>query len=133
MDNKQLKDALTDNNFILFTLKSREELKDITEMIDKTINKNRSLINELENKIQEENKVTDREIRQDLITYGMLDDLSAYTSDNDSIVKQLIKYKTINKSRYHKVLNNIRDYKEKGNEIKNINAYISKSFQKEYE
>ena len=133
MNSQEVKDIITENNFILFTLKSRLEIKDISDMIEKTINKNRSIINELDNQIKEANKVSDKDIREDLIFYGLLDRIEAYTTNSDSIVTQLIKYKTWNKERYYRVLNNVRDFKEKGNTINNINAYLSTSFKKEFE
>ena len=133
MNSQEVRDIIAENNFILFTLKSRLEIKDISDMIEKTINKNRSIINELDNQIKEANKVSDKDIREDLIFYGLLDRIEAYTTNSDSIVTQLIKYKTWNKERYYKVLNNVRDFKEKGNTINNINAYLSTSFKKEFE
>lgn len=133
MNSQEVKDIITENNFILFTLKSRLEIKDISDMIEKTINKNRSIINELDNQIKEANKVSDKDIREDLIFHGLLDRIEAYTTNSDSIVTQLIKYKTWNKERYYRVLNNVRDFKEKGNTINNINAYLSTSFKKEFE
>ena len=133
MNSQEVKDIIAENNFILFTLKSRLEIKDISDMIEKTINKNRSIINELDNQIKEANKVSDKDIREDLIFYGLLDRIEAYTTNSDSIVTQLIKYKAWNKERYYRVLNNVRDFKEKGNTINNINAYLSTSFKKEFE
>ena len=133
MNSQEVKDIITENNFILFTLKSRLEIKDISDMIEKTINKNRSIINELDNQIKEANKVSDKDIREDLIFHGLLDRIEAYTTNSDSIVTQLIKYKIWNKERYYRVLNNVRDFKEKGNTINNINAYLSTSFKKEFE
>lgn len=133
MNSQEVRDIIAENNFILFTLKSRLEIKDISDMIEKTINKNRSIINELDNQIKEANKVSDKDIREDLIFYGLLDRIEAYTTNSDSIVTQLIKYKTWNKERYYRVLNNVRDFKEKGNTINNINAYLSTSFKKEFE
>ena len=133
MNSQEVRDIIAENNFILFTLKSRLEIKDISDMIEKTINKNRSIINELDNQIKEANKVSDKDIREDLIFHGLLDRIEAYTTNSDSIVTQLIKYKTWNKERYYKVLNNVRDFKEKGNTINNINAYLSTSFKKEFE
>lgn len=133
MTELEIKDLIAENNFILYTLKNRLEVKDISDMLGITINKNRAFINELDNNIKEANKITDKEIREDLIFYGFLERTEAYTTDSDSIVNQLMKYKTRSKEKYFRVLNSVRDYKEKGNEIKNICAYLSSCFKKEFE
>lgn len=142
MEVKSIKEALTKSNFILYALANKID-EDYKETLEDTIELNKTLLKELsldapvkkveavEQDKQEAPQVTLNNIRNDLMTLGLMDSEEVEDKKNNSLMVQLRSYKEINANLFYDVLTKVKAHL-KHHKVGNLQAYLIGSMKKEY-